>query len=361
MKKLAITVLGAIIMFNLFGCSNNKVDTVKQNQVSKSLVAEKQMGIVLGDDVFVREFPSTNGKPITTLNKNTLIETLDISSKGEKDNYILYEDVMALDLNTNKRIKLNKGLALKYLGLSKVNKFSGIFAFNINNQEMRVEIDDFGARGTPEHVMQMDAYDWINIKLPNGQVGWMYGKFIGYIVKDTDRLLALEDKLDSLGLWKAKDVIGKGSLMSFNINDGKDYKTRIDEHASQFNDKVWGMTKNGGLFGPGFHSGGISGKQEQHVIVAGEYIHYYLQDTNPLNLCKYIIALDKRIEDVYGKNCVVKTTEYGYTIRTYRLDNYTFRVAYFGHPNKPTYISLDLSLNGSSHSNDDSAMFLPVS
>lgn len=189
-------ICGAVLAVTLFGVyqlgasstngSKQVAEPIKQEATKsvepQNLASDKEqkkektivVGYINGDDVFVRSQPSTDGKPITMLNKRTQVEVLDSQSNNiALTTYILKVDgCIGYDLNSTQKFTLNKGLALKY---ESPGKYPNQAYCKIQTAvgEKTVAINNFS--NVAERITNND---WYKVRLSDGKIGWIYSKFV---------------------------------------------------------------------------------------------------------------------------------------------------------------------------------------
>lgn len=137
-------------------------------------------GLVNGNDVFVRSQPSTDSKPITMVNKGEEVEVLTSRAHNDGDErfYVMkVNGYKALDIDTRQEIILNSGLALKYLGRGN-NSDQAVCMIKTGDRDRRVWLRYGFGNGPSCVVEKMSNNEWYNVRLGNGQVGWIYSKFV---------------------------------------------------------------------------------------------------------------------------------------------------------------------------------------
>ena len=189
-------ICGAVVVVTLFGVyqlgasstnrSKQVAEPIKQEATKsvepQNLASDKEqkkektivVGYINGDDVFVRSQPSTDGKPITMLNKRTQVEVLDSQSNNiVLTTYILKVDgCIGYDMNSTQKFTLNKGLALKY---ESPGKYPNQAYCKIQTAvgEKTVAIHNFS-----NVAEKITNNDWYKVRLSDGKIGWIYSKFV---------------------------------------------------------------------------------------------------------------------------------------------------------------------------------------
>ena len=152
-----------------------KVATVNKNDV--------KVAVVNGNDVFLRDKPTTDGKAITTLNKDTYLKVLGASkNNSSRNNYILkVDEYTATDLTNNTPIILKKGIAIKYVGRGNHGSESGICIIKVNGKDRKIEMQSGWGRNSSNIVESMKDDIWFNVELNNGQRGWIHGNYVLFL------------------------------------------------------------------------------------------------------------------------------------------------------------------------------------
>ena len=164
---------------------NNRdlIDKLGQIEPASENQNNIKAAVVNGNDVFLREKPTTDSKPVTTLNKDTYLKVLGTSkNSASSNNYILnVDEYMATDLTTNTPILLKKGIALKYIGRGNHGSESGICIIQVNGKDRKIEMKSGWGRNSSNIVESTKNDVWFNVELNNGQRGWIHGNYVLFL------------------------------------------------------------------------------------------------------------------------------------------------------------------------------------
>lgn len=147
--------------------SNDDGKLKKKTEYSSSEIMTYRQGYVTGDDVFVRSAPSTDSDPICLVNKGTGVEILNTrqhNDDGETYYVMRVNSYEAIDIDTDQKIMLNKGLALRFLDYGN-NKDQAVCMIKTGDIDRRVWLR-YGFRpGSSCVVERMSNNDWYNVRL----------------------------------------------------------------------------------------------------------------------------------------------------------------------------------------------------
>lgn len=305
MKQFAFIMVAVLLMQLTIGCGNN--ESSKNNESKKTTStqsmeldkkAETQIGIVTGDDVFVREGPSTEYKAVTTLNKGSKVEIIEGVKAKKKNLYVLIPDEFkAKDLDTNTEIILHKGLALEYVegrGIGAVCKIK------VSGRDKLVYLPTGFGVGTSDVVEAITEDNWYNVKLQDGKIGWIYGRFIEFITTVDGELVF--DGLPPLNELLAKDTV-------YGIYPYEDF----DKAGEKFVGMGWKKTVKIGGFNPGFIAPLNDAGYKAQILYSDKSssVAYYVSAKNKQALAAYKDEVEKLLTDAHGapRKIVVANTE----------------------------------------------------
>ena len=139
----------------------------KDNAVAQPNPGKNALGQIRGVDVILRSSPSTMGTAVTYLDQGTKVSILEKRVCKDKKAAVLVADNLYLDYQ-GQSIDLPKGLGLVIKGEENGNY---LCEATIKGKNLVFET----ARNT---VKSIYGDEWYNVKLNNGQEGWVYGDYI---------------------------------------------------------------------------------------------------------------------------------------------------------------------------------------
>lgn len=319
--KILTSFLAVCLACSLVGCGNDKTDDK----------TEQQYGFLTGNDVFLREIPSTSGKPLTTLNKNTKVEVLGTDIAVSNKGYIVTDDkVFAIDVVSKQEVILHRGLALTWTQ-EKTERGDGIFEFNAGlGQKKKVLIKNVFNGGSYSHIDELRGSNWFNVKLEDGKEGWVYGDFLAFVLRECDKKQADKFSLKLEGLADARTLISSpGTIM------GIPYNSDFDSGLAKLDAKEWKGSNTIGLYGPHYLRN-ITGYGLERITLnttSKQYMGYFLENKDGLKMTKYYYAIEKQADKVYG-NPVRKAGKY----RVYKFSDGVVALGHSGLASKPRHI-----------------------
>ena len=305
MKKFVFLILAVLFMQLAIGCGNkessknsesHKIMSAQSMELDKK--AETQIGIVTGDDVFVREGPSTEYKAITTLNKSTKVEIIEAVKAKKKNLYVLIPDEFkAKDLDTNTEIILHKGLALEYI---EGQGTGAVCKIKVSGRDKLVYLPTGFKVGTSEVVEAITEDNWYNVKLNDGKIGWIYGRFIEFITTVDGTIVF--DGLPPLNELLEKDTV-------YGIYPYEDF----DKAGEKFVGMGWKKTAKIGGFNPGFIAPLNDAGYKAQILYSDKSssVAYYVSGKNKQALAAYKDEVEKLLIDAHGtpRKIIVANTE----------------------------------------------------
>lgn len=305
MKKFAFLIIAVLLTQLAIGCSNNDSNKTSESQKTTSAQsmeldkkAKTQIGIVTGDDVFVREGPSTEYKSITTLNKGSKVEIIEAVKAKKKNLYVLIPDEFkAKDLDTNSEIILHKGLALEYI---KGQGTGAVCKIKVDGHDKLVYLPTGFGVGTSEVVEAITEDNWYNVKLQDGKIGWIYGRFIEFITT-VDGAVVFD------GLPPLNELLAKNTV--YGIYPHEDF----DQAGEKFVGMGWKKTAKIGGFNPGFIAPSNDDGYKAQILYSDKSssVAYYVSAKNKQALAAYKDEVEKLLTDAHGepRKIVVANTE----------------------------------------------------
>ena len=286
MKKVIYIIFSIALCTMLAGCFNEK----EKQSLNNSATVELQLGVITGDDVFVREGPSTEYKSIAILAKGSKIEILDsLTNKKHNNLFVLVPDEFkAKDLETNSEIILHKGLALKCI---ESKGSSAICEIQIEGKTKKVYMPTGFGVGTSTVVEPITDANWYNVRLSNGKKGWVYGKFIEFVDKDDIQNTNKEIQ----GLPKIDELLGKDCLYGIHLHD--DY----DAAAKKFVEMGW-KKHHLNYYEPGFSSRENKYGYTEKILYTpqGNSVTYYVVFKNNQAINRYYDYLEEQLIKTFG-------------------------------------------------------------
>lgn len=143
-------------------------EKLNNNYINKKTnILEKQTGYISGDDVFLREKPSTASRILQTLKRNVRVDVIGIEQCNDSQAAMVDTDNVVVGYNGN-NIKLQRGQPITITGE--------------NNATYQCRLDLENNSGTiylnKQDVKKLYGDVWYNVKTSRGQVGWIYKDFI---------------------------------------------------------------------------------------------------------------------------------------------------------------------------------------
>ncbi len=294
MKKFVVLMVSLLIMQIAIGCGNKeaaKNDAAQQATSTQSMDLEKkektQVGIVTGDDVFVREGPSTEYKAVTTLNKGSKVEIIN-ATKAKKNNlYVLRPDEFkAKDLDTNSEIILHKGIALEYV---EGQGAGAICKIKVDGRDKLVYLPTGFGVGTSDVVESITEDNWYNVKLQDGKIGWIYGRFI-------EVTTTVDGKVVFDGLAPLNELLEKDTIYGVHLYED------FDKAGEKFVNMGWKKTAKIGGLNNGFIAPSNTAGYNAQILYSDKSssVTYYVNGKNKQALQAYKQEVEKLLTDAYG-------------------------------------------------------------
>lgn len=143
-------------------------EKLNNNYINKKAnVVEKQIGYTNGDDVFLRESPSTTSRIVQTLKRNVRVDVIGIEQCNDLQAAMVDTDNIVVGYNGN-NIKLHRGQPITITGE------------NTTTYQCRLDLE--ASSGdiylNKRDVKKLYGNIWYNVKTSMGQTGWIYKDFI---------------------------------------------------------------------------------------------------------------------------------------------------------------------------------------
>ena len=300
MNKYLVVFAVFLICNVLVGCGN---DNAKQEPVKQSAAEQAediQMAVITGDDVFVREGPSTEYRPITTLNKGDKVRVVDNYKNKHNNNLymVIADNYKAKDLDTNTEIILHKGLAIEYLEGN--NRGGAICKIQVNGKDKRVLLPTGFAVGTSDVVQHISADNWYNVQLTDGKTGWVYGEFIKFISTNN----SAHNGGDIEGLAKLDELLESNTVYGIHLQE--DYQ----QASKKFAAKGWKIVHQV-AYNPGFFAKENEyGFKESILYSGGDEVVYYVESKNTDALDNYYNSIEKILTARLGAPKIISVGKY---------------------------------------------------
>ena len=149
----------------------DRSDKNESNEVSIENSKSSEIGFIKGTDVIIRQAPNTSSKIIGSFKnsgeKVAIIDELEASNNSEA---ILNKNVDIYDSERETIHVLRKGKALYIISKNDESYIVSIQDKELKGHKLKLSFKD----------VDVIAGNWYKVKRNNGQIGWVFGKFISF-------------------------------------------------------------------------------------------------------------------------------------------------------------------------------------
>ena len=151
------------------------INLIKTKKTKKAELKKNKLALITGTDIIMRSEHSTKSKIVGSFKeageKITLLDTY----TSKKQTILIKNEVIVNDRKGQGNI-LSKGKSVKIISINEEPPVEILISFITKNGETKEGV-------VPENALDYINESWYKVKRDNGEIGWVFGKFIKMINK----------------------------------------------------------------------------------------------------------------------------------------------------------------------------------